>query len=145
MAGGSGGSGSTGGASGSAGSAGPDGALADAAENPDASADGGSGDAPDAGAYDASSDGGYFEDACLNPSGVYGEDTSITSSAVDPDMTLEKFTMLCNQRGGVVELLCHCGGANNCKGMSFDTTTMTLNEHTCKGMNTCAGYSCVIP
>lgn len=69
----------------------------------------------------------------------------ITSSTTDPAMTLETFRARCAARHGTVELHSHCGGANSCKGMSYDTATHVLIEHTCKATNTCAGYSCVIP
>jgi hypothetical protein len=69
----------------------------------------------------------------------------ITSKTTDPDMTLEKFTALCNARSGVVEIHPHCGGANTCKGMSYDDATHEFTEHTCMGLNTCSGYSCVVP
>ena len=72
-------------------------------------------------------------------------DGVITASTVDPDMTLEKFTEECDARGGKLESHSHCGGANSCKGLSYDTGTDVLTEHTCKALNTCAGYSCVIP
>jgi hypothetical protein len=72
-------------------------------------------------------------------------DGVITSSKDDPDMTLEKFTAECDARGGVIEMHPHCGGVNTCKGMSYDETIGVLTEHTCKGLNTCAGYSCVVP
>ena len=69
----------------------------------------------------------------------------ITSSKVVPDMTQQKFTQMCDQRHGTVEVIPECGGSNSCKGMSYDTGTQTLVEHTCKGSNTCAGYNCKIP
>ena len=81
---------------------------------------------------------------CLNPRGDINPDATVTSTTHDPSMTLETFTERCDELGGVVELICHCGGANTCKGMSYDTTTQTLSEHTCRGLNTCAGYSCVV-
>ena len=60
------------------------------------------------------------------------------------NMTLEQFTDDCDARRGKVELHSHCGGVNSCKGFSYDEDTDVLTEHTCKGANTCAGYSCVI-
>src|SRR5262245_56676533 len=72
-------------------------------------------------------------------------DGVITKKTVDPDMTLERFTAECDTRGGHVEIASHCGGVNSCKGMSYDQDTHVLTEHTCRGMNTCAGYSCIIP
>ena len=70
---------------------------------------------------------------------------TITSREQVLDMTLERFTALCEERGGVVETHPHCGGANTCKGMSYDVTIKELTEHTCRGLNTCTGYSCVVP
>lgn len=69
----------------------------------------------------------------------------VTKSVVDPAMTLEIFTKMCEARGGTLELHSHCGGNNTCKGFSYDTGTQTFTEHSCKGWNTCAGYSCVLP
>lgn len=80
-----------------------------------------------------------------SPDGGVPEPGRITSSVVDPSMTLEKFTTMCDERGGSVQLHAHCGGANTCKGFSFDDATFELTEHTCRGLNTCSGYSCVIP
>jgi len=71
------------------------------------------------------------------------DDAGITSSQV-LSMTLEDFTAQCNAKNGVVEIEPHCGGSNNCRGMSYDTTTQVLTEHGCRGLNTCAGYSCII-
>ena len=58
-------------------------------------------------------------------------------------LTLEQFTALCDSMNGIFEIQPHCGGSNACRGMSYDTGTQTLTEHTCRGTNTCAGYSCV--
>jgi hypothetical protein len=43
----------------------------------------------------------------------------------------------------VVELST-CSGTNSCRGMSYDSETQIMREHTCQGMNTCTGYSCII-
>ena len=29
-------------------------------------------------------------------------------------------------------------------GVSYDDVTHVLSEHTCRGLNTCSGYSCVV-
>ncbi|HET9956675.1 MAG TPA: hypothetical protein VFQ61_19395 [Polyangiaceae bacterium] len=71
-------------------------------------------------------------------------EATVTSSRIEPDMTLEKFSEECTVRGGRVETHAHCGGLNTCRGFSYDTETLTLTEHTCKQLNTCAGYSCVL-
>jgi hypothetical protein len=60
-------------------------------------------------------------------------------------MTEEQFTALCTERGGIVEVMPHCGGFATAKGFSYDSTTQLLSEHTCAGANTCAGWNCVIP
>ena len=48
-------------------------------------------------------------------------------------------------RGGFVEIHPHCGGANSCGGFSFDETIGVFSEHNCAGLNTCTGYTCVLP
>jgi hypothetical protein len=69
---------------------------------------------------------------------------TVTASSIVTDMTLASFTTQCDGRNGVVEIQPHCGGLNNCRGMSYDTGTQTLTEHTCRATNTCAGYTCVV-
>lgn len=67
----------------------------------------------------------------------------VTATTAQP-MTQEDFTAECTARNGVFEIEPHCGGLNHCRGMSYDTTTQTLTEHTCRGTNTCAGFSCIV-
>lgn len=97
---------------------------------------------------------------CVTGSGCGGEDTGestaalgcgpasqdgkITTSVTDTTITQASFEADCTTRGGTFEIHPHCGGANACRGMSYDTDTKVLTEHTCKGLNTCAGYSCII-
>lgn len=69
---------------------------------------------------------------------------TVTASRVLEDMTLEQFSEACEARHGTLEIHPHCGGVNSCRGMSFDETIQTFTEHTCRGQNTCAGYSCII-
>jgi hypothetical protein len=68
----------------------------------------------------------------------------VTSSTIVANMTLDSFTSQCQALNGAVEIQPHCGGSNSCRGMSYDTETQTLLQHTCRATNTCAGYSCVI-
>jgi hypothetical protein len=68
---------------------------------------------------------------------------TVTSTTVGA-LTLGQFTSQCNTYNGIVETQPHCGGSNACRGMSYDTETQTLSEHTCRATNTCAGYSCVV-
>jgi hypothetical protein len=97
-------------------------------------------DASDAAAESASDAAGDVTLGCPSETGGV-----ITSSTVDATMDLAKFTALCDARHGTVEIHPHCGGYNSCKGLSYDTSTHVLTEHTCKGLNTCAGYSCIDP
>jgi hypothetical protein len=118
----------------------------------DAAAEGGDvGDADTQGtAEDAGADGGEKADderpEDAEDAGVDGGRTrKVTLTRKDPDLTREAFEEACNQAGGVLEVHPHCGGANSCKGFSYDTTIAVYSEHTCQGLNTCTGYSCVVP
>lgn len=73
-----------------------------------------------------------------------GAPPMITSTTIVTDMTQEKFTAECDARHGVVEIPPHCGGFNTCMGFSYWADTQQLTEHTCKGMSSCVGFSCVI-
>lgn len=69
---------------------------------------------------------------------------TVTETKEVVDMTEEAFTAECDARNGVVEVEPHCGGSNGCRGFSYDSTIDARTEHTCKGANTCSGWSCVI-
>jgi hypothetical protein len=69
----------------------------------------------------------------------------ITSSKEVPGLDAAGFKALCDERGGTVEVMAHCGGLASARGFAYDTTTQVLSEHTCKGANTCAGWNCVTP
>jgi hypothetical protein len=69
----------------------------------------------------------------------------ITSSRIAEGLTESSFKEMCDAVGGTVEVLAHCGGLATARGFSYDTTTQTLAEHTCKGANTCAGWNCIVP
>jgi len=71
-------------------------------------------------------------------------DAGVTSGTVVPGLTRGDFTTKCDDLHGVVEIQPHCGGLNACRGMSYDTNTQVLTMHTCRGTNSCAGYTCVI-
>jgi hypothetical protein len=66
------------------------------------------------------------------------------SSSTTVSLTLSDFTSQCDGLGGVVEIQPHCGGSNACRGMSYDTGTQVLTQHSCRGLNTCAGYTCIV-
>ncbi|MGC4088068.1 MAG: hypothetical protein QM756_09255 [Polyangiaceae bacterium] len=68
----------------------------------------------------------------------------ITASTLVPGLTEAAFTEMCAERGGVVEVIAHCGGLNTCRGFSYDSTTELLSEHTCKGAATCGGWNCLL-
>ncbi len=67
----------------------------------------------------------------------------ITSSKKVDALDEAGFTALCDARHGAVEVMPHCGGFATARGFSYDYTTSTLAEHSCKGANTCAGWNCV--
>jgi hypothetical protein len=67
----------------------------------------------------------------------------VTSSTVQA-MTQAQFASECEARSGVFEIEPHCGGLNHCRGLSYDTATQVLTEHTCRATNTCAGFSCIV-
>lgn len=69
----------------------------------------------------------------------------ILSSKIIADLSLEDFTELCQEAGGVVETHATCGGVNSGPGFSYDDGTEVFTEHTCRGYNTCSGFSCVVP
>jgi cytochrome c553 len=56
---------------------------------------------------------------------------------------MNTFDAQCAQLDGLVQFHAHCGGYNLCRGQSYDSDTEELSEHTCRGLNTCAGMSCV--
>lgn len=73
------------------------------------------------------------------------EDTKeVLSNTKAPDLTLAAFTADCTTRGGVVQIHATCAGNNACAGMSFNKWSKDLTEHTCKGLNSCGGASCVV-
>ncbi len=74
-----------------------------------------------------------------------GTGSTITSARTDATVTLESFSAECAARKGTLQIHPHCGGANSCKGMSYDAGTHVLTEHDCAGLNTCTGFSCVDP
>jgi len=76
--------------------------------------------------------------------GGVAADAGITSSMMVANMTMSDFSSQCAMRNGIMETIAECRGANTCRGMSYDTETQTLTQHTCRATNTCGGYSCVI-
>jgi hypothetical protein len=68
----------------------------------------------------------------------------VTSSKIIHDLSLDDFTELCDQASGVVETHAHCGGFVTGKGFSYDSDIDVFTEHTCRGYNTCTGFSCVL-
>ena len=69
----------------------------------------------------------------------------VTSRDAAMPISLEDFTALCDAASGYIEVHPHCGGFNSCAGFSYDQTIGVWSEHTCAGLNTCTGYTCVIP
>lgn len=67
----------------------------------------------------------------------------VTATAIGA-LTQDAFAALCAARNGIFEIQPLCGGSNSCRGMSYDSETQALTEHSCQATNTCAGYSCVV-
>jgi hypothetical protein len=67
----------------------------------------------------------------------------IISVTKDTTMTVERYVADCQKSGGLVEMHAVCGGTNSCKGTSFNKWSFKIHEHTCKGVNTCGGASCL--
>jgi hypothetical protein len=65
-------------------------------------------------------------------------------SATMAAVTQDQFAAQCQTMNGILEIQPHCGGSNACRGMSYDSEAQTLIEHTCRGLNSCAGFSCVV-
>jgi hypothetical protein len=76
--------------------------------------------------------------------GGVAADPQITSSMVVANMTLDQFTAECTALSGLLEIQPHCGGSNACRGMSYDSETQTVIQHSCRATNSCAGFSCVV-
>lgn len=68
---------------------------------------------------------------------------AVTSSVVGA-LTQDEFASRCASLNGIFEIQPLCGGSNSCRGMSYDSGSQTLTEHSCQATNTCAGYSCVV-
>lgn len=68
---------------------------------------------------------------------------SVTAVRVVDSLDAPTFDAECAKRDGVLQFHAHCGGVNACRGASYDDETHELTEHTCRGMNTCSGMSCV--
>ena len=82
--------------------------------------------------------------ACSPEADTRQGDAHITSSESVGELTEAQFTALCDERGGTVEVMPHCGGFATAKGFSYDNATLLLSEHTCAGANTCGGWNCAI-
>lgn len=67
----------------------------------------------------------------------------VTSTVVGA-LTQDEFASRCAALNGIFEIQPLCGGSNSCRGMSYDSGSQTLTEHSCQATNTCAGYSCVV-
>jgi hypothetical protein len=67
----------------------------------------------------------------------------VTSTVVGA-LTQDEFASRCAALNGIFEIQPLCGGSNSCRGMSYDSDSQALTEHSCQATNTCAGYSCVV-
>lgn len=67
----------------------------------------------------------------------------VTAVSTVASLDANTFDAQCAEQAGVLQFHAHCGGFNLCRGESYDSATQELSEHTCRGLNTCAGMSCV--
>jgi hypothetical protein len=70
-----------------------------------------------------------------------------TIKAEQKEFTFADLTKTCDSRGGYVEVHAACGGTNSCQGFSYGDWgpgAAMLTEHSCTGVNGCAGLSCVV-
>jgi hypothetical protein len=68
--------------------------------------------------------------------------TYINVVSTDP-IAFTDFVKMCDERGGFAQTNAHCAGSNLCKGLSYMEDGTTLFDHSCKGLNSCMGYSCI--
>jgi len=68
--------------------------------------------------------------------------TYINVVSTDP-IAFADFVKLCDDRGGFTQTNAHCAGSNLCKGISYMEDGTTLFDHSCQGLNSCMGYSCI--
>jgi len=71
------------------------------------------------------------------------EEAHIISTESVGVLTADDFQALCDERGGTVEVLAHCGGLATAAGFAYDNGELTISEHTCAGANTCGGWNCI--
>jgi len=70
-----------------------------------------------------------------------------TTNAEQKEYTFADLTKTCDSRGGYVQIHAACGGVNTCQGFSYGDWgpgAAMLTEHSCTGVNGCAGLSCVV-
>jgi hypothetical protein len=72
------------------------------------------------------------------------DENSQVTSTQKIELDADGFKSLCDERGGTVEVMVHCGGLATGPGFAYDIQTRELTEHTCKGVNTCSGWNCLI-
>jgi hypothetical protein len=68
-------------------------------------------------------------------------------STEDVQHTFSELTGMCDARNGYVQINGSCSGVNTCQGFFYGNweEDSQLVEHTCAGVNGCAGLSCLIP
>ena len=70
-----------------------------------------------------------------------------TISAEQKEYKFTELTKMCDERGGYIQIHGACGGHNACAGFSYGDWgpgAAMLTEHSCTGVNGCAGLSCVV-
>lgn len=81
--------------------------------------------------------------ACSSPKESQPPSGRITSTETVGTLSEDDFKAMCDEAGGTVEALAHCGGLATGPGFAYDSTDGTLSRHTCAGANTCGGWNCL--
>ncbi|MEQ1500968.1 MAG: hypothetical protein ABMB14_02000 [Myxococcota bacterium] len=68
----------------------------------------------------------------------------MNSITVDTAITYAQFDQQCTGLGGVLQTHAVCAGNVAGAGLSFNKWSKEMIDHSCKGLNTCGGISCVL-
>lgn len=81
--------------------------------------------------------------ACSSPPDETPARGKVTSTESVGPLSEQEFRTMCDEAGGTVEALAHCGGLATGPGFAYDSGAGTLARHTCAGANTCGGWNCL--
>jgi mono/diheme cytochrome c family protein len=75
-----------------------------------------------------------------------GEDGPLITNEIEGEIPYATFEADCEKMGGLIQMHGACAGNNSCKGLSYGDwgSGSVTTEHSCRGMNWCNGWSCVV-